>query len=775
MKNFFTKMTVTRRMVIPFTVCIFIVMGISILYSYVYLSEAYIQAISKDAAYKAALAANEIDKLTLEVSSEVNLMAETVKMVDLTQNAAIHSLITHSLEVNNEIYGSTFALNPEAGYGKRSPYVYRIQPNVYDASDLIDSYDYEQEQWYTQPVNAGNHTWSDPYFDDGGGNALMVTYSVPVYSEKNHELLGVMTGDIALEWMNKYLEKDAEQSTAFIIDRTTGIFIVHPNKDYILNTNIIEASKTLENQKLAKIGKEMMNGKKGFEEYINTMDSKASFIAYCPTVVTNWSIAIVFDKASVFKAVNYLRYVQVLIMCIGFILFILLIFYIARSIKKQLGIEPDELTARLERLAKGIIEKTDNTSRYNNDSVAAYIDSLSNNLASIAVFADAIGKNDFEQEYTPLSDGDVLGNALLEMRANLQKAKKDAEIQHEDERRRNWTTEGLAKMGELLRLNNENLEALSSIVISEMVKYMGANQGGLFVLNDSEENNKYLELTACYAYDRKKFAQKHIELGEGLTGTCYLEGESIYITEIPEDYLEITSGLGGYTPKVLLITPLKVNEMIYGVIELASFEPFEQYQIAFVEKVSESIASTLSNVKTNMVTQKLLEQSKFQADELSNHEEELRQTMEEMQSTQEEMYRRESELNETLDNMKTVQENAKEKEYEMMEFRNAILETCNVVEFSPEGIVVDLNQNMLNHFEGLDKAFFIGKRLADIVGEETQKLAWINILQGKSYENVQPVDTGNGKMKVFRQRFMPICNEDGKLLQVLLLTFTVDN
>ena len=657
MKSSLTKMTVMRRMVIPFTVCILIVMGISILYSYVYLSEAYVQTVNKDATYKATLAANEIDRLTLEILSEVNVMAEAVKMADLTQNDAIHSLITHSLEINNDIYGSTFALNPGAGYGKRSPYVYRIQPDVYDASDLIDSYDYEQEQWYSQPVKAGHPTWSDPYFDDGGGNALMVTYSAPVYSEKNHELLGVMTGDIALEWMNKYLEKDDEQSYAFIIDRTTGMYILHPNNDYILNTNIIETSKTLENSKLEQIGKAMMNGKKGFEEYINTLDSRASFMAYCPTTVTNWSIAIVFDKATVFKAVNYLRYVQILIMCVGFILFIFLIIYIARSIKKQLGVEPDELTARLKRLAMGIIAKQDTTSRYDSDSVAAYIDSLSNNLASIAVFADAIGKNDFEQEYTTLSDGDVLGNALLEMRANLQKAKKDAEIQYEEERRRNWTTEGLAKMGELLRLNNENLEALSSVVISEMVKYMGANQGGLFVLNDSDEHNKFLELTACYAYDRNKFSQKHIELGEGLTGTCYLEGESIYITDIPKDYMEITSGLGGDTPKALLITPLKVNEMIYGVIELASFEPFEQYQIAFVEKVSESIASTLSNVKTNMVTQKLLEQSKFQADELSNHEEELRQTMEEMQATQEEMRRREAELNETIDNMKNMQAN----------------------------------------------------------------------------------------------------------------------
>src|SRR5690606_482078 len=105
----------------------------------------------------------------------------------------------------------------------------------------------------------------------------------------------------------------------------------------------------------------------------------------------------------------------------------------------------------------------------------------------------------------------------------------------------NWVTEGLAKFSEILRSNNNDKSSteLFDKTIANLVKYMGANQGGLFIVNDEEENNIFIELVACYAYDRKKMLEKRIEIGEGILGQTYLEEEYVYLTDVPQEYVHI--------------------------------------------------------------------------------------------------------------------------------------------------------------------------------------------------------------------------------------------
>jgi GAF domain-containing protein len=178
-------------------------------------------------------------------------------------------------------------------------------------------------------------------------------------------------------------------------------------------------------------------------------------------------------------------------------------------------------------------------------------------------------------------------------------------------------------------------------IISALVQYTQSNQGGLYLLNDENEHDKHLELISLFAFDIKKYETQKIKLGEGILGQAFIEKETTYLTSIPDDFVRITSGLGDSRPKAVLMVPLKLDREVYGIIELASFHEFQQHVIAFVEKLGESIASTLGAVRAAQRNKRLIEQFQQQTEQMRAQEEEMRQNMEELQATQEEVARKE--------------------------------------------------------------------------------------------------------------------------------------
>jgi len=293
------------------------------------------------------------------------------------------------------------------------------------------------------------------------------------------------------------------------------------------------------------------------------------------------------------------------------------------------------------------------------------LDELIQNLKDTAEFARQVGEGNLDHEIDLLSDNDHLRIALMEMREKLKEADKLAKDKRIEEEKRSWANEGLAKLNEILR-KQVDVEELSFQILSYIVNYMNANQGGIFIRNNEDQNNILLELKAFYAFNRRKFIKKTFELGEGLVGNCAMEKQIVHLTEIPQDYIQITSGLGGSNPKSLLLIPMKMEEDVLGVIEIASFNTFENYQIEFLEQASLSIASSLNMAETNKRTAELLERTQQQAEEMAAQEEEMRQNMEELQATQEESSRRAEdfemqliELQDTNDDLVRQLENAK--------------------------------------------------------------------------------------------------------------------
>lgn len=261
-------------------------------------------------------------------------------------------------------------------------------------------------------------------------------------------------------------------------------------------------------------------------------------------------------------------------------------------------------------------------------------------------FAKELGEGNLQAVYDVRFANDVLAQSIIAMQAKL----RTSEEQHA---RINWTNRGIAEFNELLKNQSLEITTLADLLLKQLVTYVKANQGVIYV-RVQEGGERFLERVATYAYDKKKFVIERIDEGHGLIGQCALEQETIYLKEIPKDFVKITSGLGQATPRNVLLVPLKIQQQVVGVMELASFTLFEKFQIEFVEKIAENIASVIVAKQVEMQTQQLLTEARQRAEQLTQQEEEMRQNTEELQATQEEMERQRKELQEEIKELRAM-------------------------------------------------------------------------------------------------------------------------
>jgi HAMP domain-containing protein len=261
------------------------------------------------------------------------------------------------------------------------------------------------------------------------------------------------------------------------------------------------------------------------------------------------------------------------------------------------------------------------------------VNQLITGLNATSQFAEDIGRGNFDSPFTPLSARDVLGNSLMEMRDNLKKVA-------EEDKKRYWANEGNALFSDMLRRYNTSVNELANHLMASLVKFVRANQGSFFIVNDDIKDDIHLQLISCYAWNKQKFIKKRVDLGEGSVGQAWIEKDVIFLTDIPNNYIQITSGLGESNPRCIMIIPLIFNDEVFGVIELASFNIFEKHEIDFLKKLAENIASSVSIIKNNERTKHLLTESQLMSEQLRTQEEEMRQNLEELMAVQDELQRK---------------------------------------------------------------------------------------------------------------------------------------
>jgi len=345
----------------------------------------------------------------------------------------------------------------------------------------------------------------------------------------------------------------------------------------------------------------------------------------------------------------------------------------------------------------------------------------------------------------------TLSETLNELKDSLSRNRKMERQRRLDERQRNWTSEGLAEFGDILRKNSLEMESMTYAVISGLIRYLEANQGALFLVRE-DEGEQYLEMVACHAYDRKKFPGKKVAWGDGLIGAAAVERKGYYTDKISDGYLTITSGLGKANPRYLLIEPLVWNDQVFGIIEIASFNRMEDYKIQFVKRVAENIATTISTMESKLRTEQLLKETRAQADQLLVQEEQVRQNMEALKLAQ--------------------KERAKQADI-FIGFTNTVNHTLMRADYNTDGNLIYANTRFLKKLGYSGNKEVEGKHISKFINEKDH--AWFNSLWeqllkgGRHFEGYMKHETKMGQDLWTMATYTCVRHDDGGVEKILFL------
>lgn len=233
----------------------------------------------------------------------------------------------------------------------------------------------------------------------------------------------------------------------------------------------------------------------------------------------------------------------------------------------------------------------------------------------------------------------------LEAKVNeLEKQQDELKRRDEEEKDIRFFTDGIARFSDIISKKRRNLEDLATSIISELVSYIDASAGAIFIADDSDPEQVFLRATGefCLSSDKERIFT--FEAGEGNIGTCFVEKQTLKVDNIPEGFIVLRSGLGTFSLQHAIYVPIIQDNICVGVIEIASVDKLSDNKTTFVEKIAETLAAVITIIKTNEKTNEILEQNNIQAEELRTQEEEMKQNMEELLATQEESQRKEAEI-----------------------------------------------------------------------------------------------------------------------------------
>ncbi len=591
-------------------------------------------------------------------------------------------------------------------------------------------------------VNPYIYSYSD---NDTSKSFLETTLAVPII--KDEIFAGVVGIDVSLERFQTVIEPltPFERSFVFIV-ANDGKIVAHPNRSL--------QGKTLSNAYISLNEDVLMSIERGkpLQLYIKDQADEEIYLSFVPIKIGNtaspWTVGMIVPSSVILESANKNYWTSIIVMIIVILLLAVVIVLMLSSISGPLS----KTTNILKELERGNIQQLDKIKIQTKDELgmmASSVNNLIDALNSTVDFAKKIGRGDLNAKYKLLSNNDILGNALLDMQKNLIDAKKSEERRQLENRKLSWSQNGITQVNEILRLENDTLEQLTYSIISFFVKYMSASQGGFYVVNEEDPQNKYIELISAYAFDRKKQLTAKILIGEGLVGRSVKEKDVIYITNLPEGYMYITSGLGDRTPNVLLITPLIFEGHVFGVVEIAAFEEFDKYQRDYIFDACERIASSISNIKKNVKTNELLKQSQQQSEKLRAREQEFKTKSTELERIQEEVATKQRELALLLE---------------------IVTQRAAIIEYNMDGLIINIIDKRTSII-GTKIKTLLGKKIAEIAIEAKENKEWFeqfwtDLINGKIRKRKAIIEENKQKY-ILDETYIPISDVKGNVYKII--------
>ncbi|MBI4820977.1 MAG: HAMP domain-containing protein [Deltaproteobacteria bacterium] len=257
------------------------------------------------------------------------------------------------------------------------------------------------------------------------------------------------------------------------------------------------------------------------------------------------------------------------------------------------------------------------------DNVNQLAANLTTQVRAIADVATAVTEGDLTRSIKVEARGEVaaLKDNINEMIRNL----KDTTLKNSEQ---DWLKTNLAKFSRMLQ-GQKDMLTVGRLILSELAPVVTAQNAVFYRIEVKKDEEQRLTLLASYAFNEQR--PTSYRLGQGLVGQCAVEKEKILLSNVPHDYIRISSGLGESTPKNVIVLPVLFEGQVKGVIELASFERFSPTHEVFLGQLMESIGIVMNTIEANTRTEDLLKQSQSLARELQSQQLELQKTNKELQ------------------------------------------------------------------------------------------------------------------------------------------------